>query len=125
MGSAAQEDAPKSEEKVVKQKRRLQMWKIHADRLGTEAPRPGGGSPPRLKMTKRQKKELVAKRQQEEAGKRACEEVATQAKAPRRDAGAMREASEQAAREALEAGDTSLQAVQRALDMIELPASSN
>lgn len=47
------------------------------------------------------------------------------AKAPRKDAVAMKDASEQAAQEALEMGDTSLKALQKALDLIEVPASAN
>jgi len=122
--------APEAGARVFKMKKRLQVWKDHAERLGTEAPRGLGGPAPPLRLTKKQKKEQKEKEilEQEQALKRPPAEDAAsvaQPKAPRRDHEAMKEASEQAAKEALLAGDASLEAVQRALDLIEVPGNSS
>jgi len=106
-----------------KMKRRLHMWKSHAARLGTEAPLPSAEpsalAPRKHKMKKRSKEELKAERI------RLKDEASRVDRAPRRNTQGMIDASESAANESLIAGDTSLEALQRALDLFELPASAN
>lgn len=113
------EDPTPEKTDLPKMKKRLQRWKDHAERLGSEAPRPTGEASDQPHKIKRSKR-----KNSPEKGA-AAETVEKAPRKSRVDSQAMKNASEKAAQEALAAGDASLLAVQRALDLIELPASAN
>lgn len=109
---------------LPKIKRRLQHWKTHAARLGSEAPKPLAQP---LAEQQPLKKRMGCRRAKKNAKRAGEKDVVTKVKekVPRRNSQAMIDASESAAKDSLLAGDTSLGAVQRALDLIELPSSAN
>jgi len=120
------DSAVKDTNQVVKTKRRLQMWKKHAAEMGTEAPKPSGAPPPpAVKSKKRRTNEEDAIEVSSEKVRKLDEEQAEKKRKKKGDVETMRKAAEQAAEEALANGDASLEALQRALDLLEVPASAN